>query len=99
MLADTNLWIWGVILLFWAVISIVRALRQAANRAAQSAETVVTTAEQRPDVQRIETLARQVTPGQAEDIGRQILEQIRAAREAAAARAQAMQRTPLVPSV
>jgi len=87
MLADAGAWIWGAVILFWLITSIVGSLRQAAKRAAQSTETVVTTAEQQPDMQRLQTLARQVTPAQDGGIGTQIVQQIRAARDAARAQA------------
>lgn len=105
LLADFSVaWLWGAIFVIWLVASIVGAIRQAAKRAAQAAEsTAVTAVEQSPAVQRLASASRQIADdaradldesssglstqavgrAQAIDVGKELLAQIQAARQAA----------------
>jgi hypothetical protein len=104
LIADTGLWVWGAIIVFWIAMSIVGAIRRGAKNLAQGVETEAQAVEQSPAAQRLGASARQMTDdaqadlghsssdlstqsvsaGQVVDVGKQLLAQIQAARQAAA---------------
>jgi hypothetical protein len=102
--ADISVWVWGVIIAFWVVSSIIGAIRQGAKKVVQSAESSATALEQSPTGRRLagatqqmgddaradlnqsstDLSTRSLGPAQAVDVGKELLAQIQAARQAAA---------------
>lgn len=80
MTADLGLWVWGAIIAFWVISSIIGAIRRGGKRVAQGA------AVQSADLgQSSSDLSTQsVNTARAADVGQEVLAEIQAARRAAA---------------
>jgi hypothetical protein len=74
MVADFGLWVWGAIIAFWVISSVVGALRRV-KKAAQSSDLGQSSSD---------LSAKSLDPAQTLDAGQELLAQIQAARRAAA---------------